>query len=236
LAAARRAGARLAWVARFKPRAARAEDHVGVVAMGLRLAGWFCVVSVLVLAACTPEERSRIAVYDRKGSWLAPAIDLALPLLPDPAAAVATVPGVDSNGDWVRDDVEIMIAARYRDPHQVAALRRVAAAVQKTLVVGLAIERSAALGEPLAAWLPAAEAVMRSNIMSGACVAAVFGAYEDPSVERDDARAAWVAVDEVVQAMLDTDERAAAYTAVEQLVGRLGEIVKPLEAALNPCH
>jgi hypothetical protein len=189
-----------------------------------------------VLAACTPEQREQFSLYEGRGVWLRSEAAHAPPPVPDLAANNATLPGIDRNGDGVRDDVEILIAVRYKDPQQAAALRRLALAVQRTVAVGAAIEDAVVRGRPMAEWDEQAESAMRANIMAGACVAAVFGAYEDPSGSRTQARAAWAAVDEVVRGMLNTEARIGAYEAVERLVEDERTIVKPLEAALNPCR
>lgn len=186
-------------------------------------------------AACTPDQREGLALKSPRGAWLSAPAEVALPPPPEAGAAVATLTGVDANGDGVRDDVERLIAAAFRDPQQVAALRRVAASVQETVVVGRAIAQAAERGASPAPLLPAAEAAMRGNVMAGACVAAVFGAYRDPSADRASLAQAQAALDAVVRAMLDTEERRAAYAEVQRLLAGEGSVIKPLEAALNPC-
>jgi hypothetical protein len=223
----------------FKPAGSDADtEEVSSAPLRRRRATPLAVVVLLVLAtaACTPDQRDGLALKSQRGAWLAVPPEVPLPPLPDPQAAAATLAGVDANGDGVRDDVELLIASAFRDPQQVAALRRVAVSVQKTLVVGWAIAQSGQRGEVPLSWLPAAKWVMRGNVMAGACVAAVFGAYEDASVERTAAARAQAALDRVVRAMLDTDERRAAYGEVERLLSGDSAVIKPLEAAVNPCE
>jgi hypothetical protein len=192
---------------------------------------------VLLLTACAPEELRYLADERSRGIWLDAPAPVALPALPDPTQNDATVPGVDSNGNWVRDDVELWITQTYgRQPQQVAALTRVAVAAQKTLVVGLAIEGKQPGAVPGENWLAAAESVMRGNVMAGACVLAVFGAYGDASAEREKARIARAAVEGVVTRVANTPERIRAFAAVQRLVQDNGAVVKPLEASLDPCR
>lgn len=193
--------------------------------------------TVCLASGCAPEDLRYLDQQDKKAVWLDAPHEVQLPPLPDPVQNAATVSGVDANGNGVRDDVELWIVQTYgRDPQQAQALQQVARAVQKTMIVGLAAADGVARGQAPASWLPAAGNAMRGNVMSGACVIAVFGGYDDRSSERGRAKLAGVAVDSVVRRVLDSDDRVLAYQVVERLVKGQAEVVKPLEAALNPCQ
>lgn len=188
-------------------------------------------------AGCSPEDLRYLNEHSRKGQWLEVKHEAALPPMPDADANAATLPGIDQNRNGVRDDIELWIVQTHgRDPQRAQALQRVAAAVQKTVSVGVGVADAYERGQKPESWLPAAQAAMRGNVMAGACVVAVFGAYEDDSPERARAQAARGAIEAVAQRVLDTDERRLSYQIVERLASDGGEFIKPLDAALNPCQ
>ncbi|QQG37941.1 MAG: hypothetical protein HYS26_00055 [Candidatus Kaiserbacteria bacterium] len=132
-------------------------------------------------------QSKRLTIADVDGSDLPPA--------PDPALADATIEGIDSNGNGIRDDVELAIFAKYPNDKKIrAAELQYAMALQMYLTKVMNTET----------WVAAVQQESRAY-------GCIFENASDPALEN--ARKTSERVEGLV---LNTDGRKSAYDRVEK--------------------
>ena len=164
---------------------------------------WATAVLVLTLASCGGDSSSRDDISDTGGAGEEPSGPV---LPPDPGeAGLATIEGIDADGDGVRDDLQRFIVLTYPDSEVTQnALLQTAVALQAQLHGSGSKERA----------LRSAQQTMRAV----ECVYSVNDGGSDQ--DKTDALA------ELQSRVLNTEDRLLAYAAFDELMW--GEVVTAL--------
>jgi hypothetical protein len=182
------------------------------VLLAVSLLGAAVILGVAVRTLILRMEASPEARLDE--GWIKVDRSAALPPAPDPARTAATLAGVDSNNNSVRDDVERRIAEAWGlHTERAEALRHAAITVQGVIATGGQVWLAQEQGRASTINADDLRRMQEQTTLAGACVLKTFGAdYGD-----DGRKAGEVALHNVVAVLLDTPERQYAYSLVMPL-------------------
>jgi hypothetical protein len=199
--------------------------------LAVSLLGAAVLLGVAVRAVLLRMDASPEARLDE--GWIRVDRSLALPPAPDVAANGATLAGVDSNHNSVRDDVERRIAELWGlQTERAEALRHAAITVQGVIATGGQVWLANEQNRTPTINADDIRRMQEQTTLAGACVLKTFGAdYGDEGRKAGDA-----ALRSVVEALLDTPERQYAFSLVMPIAqDPLGLQQQQPLFFLNPC-